>query len=299
MDTLNEKSDPFVFPQISACDRSWLYVAPGKWPTFLWILGIHMTAAAGLAVLPLPSWRLFLGMVALALMGGLGTTVCYHRSLSHRAVKLHPLIENILIFAACFNGSSHPIGWVASHRLHHSYSDKPGDVSSPHGGGFWWSHLRWLWQTDRPDRTRWCPDLDRPSYRFWERATVPVLAVSFLFGLLFDPVAWLWLGPVRLVWVLHAQCSINSISHMGSSCKFGDYSQNVTWLTPFILGIGENWHFNHHRAPGQARIGHGQQIDLGWWAIRVLQHFRLAERRPKKSRPVGSLCTREHGAIFQ
>lgn len=256
--------------------RSWFWVAPGEWPTFLWIALIHVCAAVGLVLLPGPSPAVLAGALALAVLGGLGTTVCYHRVLSHRALRLHPVVEHLLIFSACFNGSSHPLNWVASHRQHHAHSDRPGDVSSPRLGGFWWSHLRWLWQAPRPDQQRWCRDLQSARYRFWTVANIPVVATSLLFGLFFGPVAWLWLGPLRLVWSLHAQCTINSISHMGEKNAVGDYSRNVAWLTPIVLGIGENWHLNHHVSPGRAQIGLRSQLDLGWLVIRALQSVGLA-----------------------
>jgi fatty-acid desaturase len=256
--------------------RSWFYIAPGELGTFFWVVVIHASALVGLLFLPAPSLWLVGAVIALAFLGGLGTTICYHRALAHRAVRLRPFVEQALTFIACFNGSSHPRGWVASHRQHHAHPDQPGDPSSPQLGGFWWSHIRWLWQMPRADARRWCPDLDQPSYHFWDRASFTVLSFSLLFGLIFGPTAWLWLGPIRLVWSLHAQCSINSIAHLGEASTARDHSRNVAWLAPIILGIGENWHFNHHRAPRRARLGHDSQIDLGWSVIKLMQRLRLA-----------------------
>ncbi len=85
-----------------------------------WFILIHLTAAAGLILFPLPGWRIFLGALALAWIGGIGTTVCYHRALAHRALRLHPLAGAILTFFAMFNGSGSPNTWVASHRVHHA-----------------------------------------------------------------------------------------------------------------------------------------------------------------------------------
>src|SRR5262249_52243840 len=45
----------------------------------------------------------------------------------------------------------------------------------------------------------------------------------------------------------------------------------LAWLT-----VGEGWHRNHHAAENSPRLGYGRQIDLGWLAIRGLQHLRLA-----------------------
>jgi len=64
--------------------------------------------------------------------GGLGTTVCYHRALAHRALRLHPVVQEILIFFAMYNGSGAPLSWAANHRLHHAMADTPEDISS-HG----------------------------------------------------------------------------------------------------------------------------------------------------------------------
>jgi fatty-acid desaturase len=36
-----------------------------------------------------------------------------------------------------------PIFWVATHRIHHQKSDKPGDPHSPRDGA-WWAHMGWI-----------------------------------------------------------------------------------------------------------------------------------------------------------
>src|SRR5262245_59738909 len=97
---------------------------------------IHILAVVGIVLFALPGWKVFLATFALTAMGGLGTTVGYHRGLSRRAVKLNPVVEQILIFFAVFNGSGAPSTWIADHRDHHANSDTICDVSSPRHGGF-------------------------------------------------------------------------------------------------------------------------------------------------------------------
>ena len=126
-----------------------------------WVLLIHITAAIGLVLYPIPGWRVFLGALALVFLGGLGTTVGYHRAIAHRSLKLNPWARGVLIFFAMFNGSGAPTTWAAGHRLHHAKADTPEDISSPRWGGFWWAHLRWLWQAGEPPIDRYCPDLER------------------------------------------------------------------------------------------------------------------------------------------
>jgi fatty-acid desaturase len=272
--------------------RSWFYCAPGEFPTMLWIAAIHLLSVSGLIFLPLPPWPVFIVAFALLFIGGLGTTVCYHRALAHRSLSLNPVIEQLLIWFAMLNGSGKPRTWVSMHRLHHSRSDREDDISSPHYGGFWWSHLRWLWQTDQSCSVKFGHDLTGMRYRFWDYAQTPVLALSLLGGLLWPGshglealACCLWLGPLRLLWALHVQCSVNSLCHLGPIESEHGSGRNIWWLTLVHLGQGENWHANHHRRQAEARLGHRWQIDLGWWTLRTLSFFRLAKRVRVRSRP--------------
>jgi stearoyl-CoA desaturase (delta-9 desaturase) len=190
-----------------------------------------------------------------------------------------------LIFFAMYNGSGAPLSWTANHRLHHATADTPADISSPQIGGFWWAHLRWLWQAERASPTRYCPELDTRSYRFWGTVQVPLLALSFCGGLAFSTAAFFWLGAIRLVFALHGQCFVNSVAHLRPRAQPGeDSSRNVAWLALWHNFQGENWHRNHHARPGSARFGWTlMQVDLGWWVIVGLERLGLATevRRPR------------------
>jgi len=249
---------------------------------------IHLGALAALIVAPLPGWPVFFGALALHFMGGLGTTVAYHRAIAHKSVKLHPVIRAVLIFFAMFNGSGSPLSWAAYHRLHHAKSDTPEDISSPRVGGFWWAHLRWIWQAGGPPIGRYCRDIDTPGYRMWTRAQIPLLALSLLVGAPFGLAALLWMGPLRLVVALHAQCFVNSVCHMRPDARDGEpTARNVAWLSVVHVFQGENWHQNHHDRPGSARLGWTPtQLDVGWYLILLLERVGLAwdVRRPDLDR---------------
>jgi stearoyl-CoA desaturase (delta-9 desaturase) len=251
--------------------------APGQAGTLIFLVLIHALAVAGLFLYPLPSLPVLAYAILLASLGGLGTTVCYHRTLAHRTLKLHPVLEHILIFWAMFNGSGAPLSWVPYHRLHHSRADTPDDISSPAHGGFWWAHLRWLYQCPKADAQKWSPDLARPSYRIWTILQGPVVVLSLLCGLPLGWEAFFWMGAIRIVYSLHMQCLVNSLTHMGEAAE-GDSSQNLWWLGPFQLTAwGENWHRNHHSAAGSARLGwHWWQVDIGWYFICAMETLGLA-----------------------
>ena len=279
---------PRASPVAEPWKRSWFYCAPGERPVFLWIMGLHAAVAVGAFIAPLPSWPVVLAALGLMVLGGLGTTVCYHRAHAHRGLVLHPAVEHPLIFFAMLNGSGTPATWVANHRLHHATSDTDEDISAP-ARGFWWAHLRWLWQAGQAPIARYCPDLDRPAYRFWSRMQIPLLALSFFGPLAFGLSAWLWIGPLRLLLALHAQCTINSICHLGPPTAAGGSSRNVWWLTPLLLLQGENWHGHHHAQPNDPRLGQKlHEIDLGWWFVVGMRSQGLAwqVQRPRRREPV-------------
>lgn len=256
----------------------WWKPAAGEVPTLFYIVLIHVLAAIGLLFYPTPGWRVIVATVALGWLGGLGVTVGYHRCLAHTALRLNPAVRHFLIFFAMFNGSGSPDTWTANHRQHHAKVETHEDISSPWIGGFWWSHLRWLWQAGNVPLGRWSPDLDKPQYRFWRRMQIPLLALSLFGGLVFGTPAFFWLGPMRLVTSLHAQCFINSIAHMREGRSSGeDSSQNIAWLAPLHFFQGENWHANHHAKPSSAQFGwRFWQIDFGWYAIVLLEALGLA-----------------------
>lgn len=106
----------------------WWRPVAGQYITFFWVVLIHMTAIVGLVLYPLPGWPLFLTAVALTWLGGLGTTVCYHRAQAHRALRLHPAVRDILTFFALINSSGAPQCWTANHRLHHATADTVDDI---------------------------------------------------------------------------------------------------------------------------------------------------------------------------
>ena len=291
--------------KIQPWHRPWWKSAPGDNATFRWMVLIHVSALVGMILFPIPGWRIGLAAWGLYFLGGLGTTVCFHRALSHKTLKLNPVARDVLVFLAMMNGSGSPLSWVANHRLHHAKSDTPEDISSPRIGGFWWSHLRWLWQAGAAPVQKYCKELNTPAYRKWTRLQIPLFALAFFIGVPFGlflshgsvavpsgghagahPVvaAFFWLGPIRLVWALHAQCFVNSICHLRPGVPMGEpTARNVPWLGVMHAFQGEQWHQNHHDRPGSARLGFAPgQLDVGWYTILLLEKVGLAKdvRRP-------------------
>jgi stearoyl-CoA desaturase (delta-9 desaturase) len=265
-------------------ERPFWKPVPGKGAVLFYLVLIHVLALIGLILFPLPSLPVLSLTLLFTALGGFGTTVCFHRLLAHRTFKMNKAVEHLLIFCAMFNGSGAPASWVAYHRHHHSCADTPEDISSPKQGGFWWAHLRWLYQSAPADPQRWCPELNQGAYKVWTYAQAPVILLSLFCGLARGWQAFFWLGAIRLVYSLHMQCFVNSLTHLGHS-EQGDSSKNVWWLGPLQLTAwGENWHSNHHSNAGLARLGlRWWQTDIGWYFIYGLETVGLASnvKRPK------------------
>jgi fatty-acid desaturase len=280
--------------------RPWWQYSKGNGPVLFYIVVVHLLALIGLILFPLPGLPVLAVALAFASIGGVGTTVCYHRSLAHKSLRLNAVIENILIFFTIFNAGGEPMGWVANHRHHHAKTDTAEDVSSPRHGGFWWAHIKWVYQWSGSEVQRWCPDLDKPRYRLWRRLQIPIVTASVFSGLVFGWEGFFWIGAIRLVYILHFQMFVNSLLHLTPGLPEGvDSSRNLWWLGPLQLGAwGENWHRNHHADANAARFGRGwRQIDVGWYVIRGLKAIKLAsDVRPAKEifRKAASQIYREH-----
>jgi fatty-acid desaturase len=269
--------------------RPWWQASEGNGAVLFYLVTVHVLALVGVVLFPLPGWRVLAVALAVAAVGGIGTSVCYHRALAHRSLRLKPAVEQVLIFFAIFNASGGPVSWAANHRHHHAKADTAEDISSPRHGGFWWAHLRWVYQWSGSPARRWCPDLDKPRYRVWQSLQIPIIALSLACGLALGWEGFFWVGAIRLVYVLHFQMFVNSLLHLTPGLPEGaDTSRNLWWLGPLQLGgWGENWHRNHHSDANAARFGRRWwQTDLGWYVICILKPLRLAGniRPPKEQR---------------
>src|SRR5579872_7119030 len=83
----------------------WYLPTPGNGKVLTHLVLLHALTITGIILFPWPGWKLLAVTLAFTALGGLGTTVVYHRTLSHRTIKLNKFVEHILIFFTLFNGS--------------------------------------------------------------------------------------------------------------------------------------------------------------------------------------------------
>ncbi len=99
---------------------------------------------------------------------GLGVTVGFHRLLTHGSFTARPWLRVALAVAGSMGFQGNVIDWVAVHRRHHAFTDRPGDPHSPYRygtdlrgqlRGLGHAHLGWLFDKDTTPAERYAPDM--------------------------------------------------------------------------------------------------------------------------------------------
>jgi fatty-acid desaturase len=214
------------------------------------------------------TWRaLFVAIFLYWVTAIVGIGLAYHRLLTHRSFQTSKWLEYFLTICAVTAVEGGPLLWVATHRMHHQFTDAEGDPHSPREDK-WWAHAGWILvgnalRQDESALERHVPDLvqDKFHVRITEFHFVPTIILGIA---LFVAGGWpflLW-GIFLRTW---------------GSRRFPtrDRSTNNWWVA--VLTLGEGWHNNHHAHPVFARHGmKWYEFDSNWYAILLLSWLGLA-----------------------
>jgi stearoyl-CoA desaturase (Delta-9 desaturase) len=260
------------------------------------VLVIGPAIALGLAIPLLWGRVVHLHDIVLALafylVSGFGVTVGYHRLFTHRGFTAKRPLKILLAGAGSLAMEGSLIGWVANHRRHHAFSDRPGDPHSPHdhGGGFagplrgfYHAHIGWLFKTNVTAAERYAPDLMNDADVAIISRLFPLFAICSLAAPFFLGWAWsgtiggaltalLWAGAARMMLLHHVTWSVNSICHMFGKQPATDRDKSTNFAPLGVLSFGEAWHNFHHAHPRSARHGAmPHQIDPSAVVIRAFE----------------------------
>ena len=272
------------------------------------VLAITVIPLAFVGVAAVLAWGEGLSWVDLGiaavfyLMTTLGTTIGYHRLLTHASFETKPWAQAMWASFGSLAVGGDPLTWVADHRRHHAYSDTQHDPHSPVSGddhdhddfrsimrGLWHAHMGWLLNRKvQSDPERWAPDLlANPTIMRISRAFPLFVAASFVLPALAGGLitgswygaftAFVWAGMVRMFLVHHVTWSINSICHTFGTRTYrsNDHSTN-NWVLS-LFSMGESWHNNHHAFPSSAVHGlDKRQVDISAGIIRGMEKVGLA-----------------------
>lgn len=239
-------------------------------------------------VFPLPWWGYVVVALVLTHITIASVTIYLHRSQSHRALDVHPLVAHFFRFWLWLTTGMVTKEWVAIHRKHHAKVETTDDPHSPVAHGiktvFWQGSE--LYRAEGKKREtldkygHGTPDdwIERNLYTpfSWQGVALMLVIDVALFGALG---ATIW--AVQMLWIpITAAGIINGIGHYWGyrSYACADASTNIVpW--GIIIG-GEELHNNHHAYATSAKLSsRWYEFDIGWMYIRILSAVRLAKVR--------------------
>jgi stearoyl-CoA desaturase (delta-9 desaturase) len=240
--------------------------------------------------------------IVLLLLAKYGITIGYHRLLTHSGFETYRWVRNTFATMGALAAEGSPPRWVSNHRLHHQFSDKPGDPHSPRDGGLH-AHLGWLTyfrSTEEIDGLieRYAPDLwaephMRRLHRYYGSFQLGIGLATLLAGLLYGFFAYGGLERAfhygmsfatlaffaRIVIVWHVTWCVNSVTHMWGYRNYKTRDDSTNNPVIGIIAGGEGWHNNHHAHPALAVHGHRWwEVDTSYTIIRFMRLIGLAWR---------------------
>ena len=221
----------------------------------------------------------------LAQFATLVTSLYLHRTLSHRAMTLHPIATFALRFLQWITTGVRPRQWVAVHRKHHAFTDVDGDPHSPVLLG--WVRVQLgnvgLYRkvaNDREQVARYARDLPPDAWDRWlfDRAWLGLGSGIAILVVTLGPFTGLLTAVAHAGGYIALNASVNAVTHTFGRKPHPNSATNLRWLA--FLTSGEGLHNNHHAAPTSATFALRKgEIDLAWPLIKLMRRLRLASIR--------------------
>ena len=224
-------------------------------------------------------------VVALGLtqIAALATSVYLHRTLAHRSLAVHPVVDGLFRAVLWLTTGQDRRQWVAVHRKHHAFTDRDGDPHSPRLLGFWRVQLLNVYYYAREARNpetlkKYAPDIkaDALDRVLFSHGSLGLVVGVGLLCLLLGPWAGvLAAGLHAVLYVFVLAPLINGLGHWRGSQNFENTAYNsrvMAWLTG-----GESLHNNHHAHARSPKFSMRRwEFDPSWQVIRILVAARLA-----------------------
>jgi stearoyl-CoA desaturase (delta-9 desaturase) len=212
------------------------------------------------------------------------TTIFLHRTVTHRALSLHPAVAWLFRCAIWFTTGIATREWVAVHRKHHAFADEDGDPHSPALAGFWSVQLGNVFHYAREARKpevieRYARDVEEDAWDRWFFNHGPLgvsIGIVVLCAVLGIGWGLLAAGVHAVIYVFVLSSSINGLCHYVGYRNFENTATNLRALA--LVTGGEGLHNNHHGAPRSPKFSlkHGE-FDPAWPVIRLLAALGVAK----------------------
>jgi len=203
-------------------------------------------------------WVIAIGYLWGTLISHWGASILLHRYYCHNQFRVPVWFETIGLAMLMIAVIRSPIGWIASHRMHHAHSDTEHDPHSSKYIGYW-KVLLTTWDIPRIP-IKYAKDLyANPRLVFchnhWFKIVVAVWIISLL-------ISFKFFVAFALMPFIHAKLGFGLLNTVGHK---EDGGSNVWWLN--FLIAGEGFHREHHSNFRKIRL---HKYDTGGWIAQKL-----------------------------
>jgi fatty-acid desaturase len=193
-----------------------------------------------------------LGLIWSVIISHCGASILLHRHYCHKQFDVPVWFEIMGLSMLMVAMIRTPIGWIASHRMHHTFSDSLGDPHAVSQVGFF-KVLTTTWSINKIP-IKYARDLYKNPrlvfcHNHWFKIFLTVWVVSFLIS----PYFFIGFALVPFIFAKVGFGLLNTLCHNGGP-------SNVPWLNIFIAG--EGYHKHHHDNNKLVRL---HKWDTGGW----------------------------------
>jgi len=251
------------------------------------LIALGLWAALGGAARP--TWFTLIALYVFFSMTLAGIGIGLHRYFTHQAFRTRRAVRAVLAVWSCWACQGPIDRWVADHRRHHRFADRPLDPHSPYWiedarpsgrlHGLLHAHFLWLFATHVSSRRHYAPDIQQDPISGWcSRNYLLIAGTSILAPGLIGALAggyleagrcMLWAGCVRVILLHQLTWSVNSFGHMFGSKAPQARTEARDNLILSCLLAGEGLHHYHHEHP-RAAVNEPRVWDLGGRIILAL-----------------------------
>ena len=219
-------------------------------------------------------------------VGGVYLSCVVHMGIAHRAldykewfVKTITVVNNLLFVYI------DPVTWVNRHRLHHTFSDRPGDPNKLAADGFWRTLYLCLFPYKTTVNVANDAILKTWPFRLVSNWVFAIAATAFNIWLLsvlvhdlrFALVIWitfrvfaLWINMVQNYWTHDRRFGYRR--HDDER----DNAMNIGEWLPVTITFSACLQNNHHHSPGLLRLSHDDsEYDFGFTAVKAMKALGL------------------------
>lgn len=242
---------------------------------------------------------------------GLAITAGYHRLLSHKAYRAHPVIKFLYLFFGAGTFQNSALKWCHDHRIHHKHCDHDHDPYNIQKG-FFFAHMGWIMLKDpkAESEKNYPKDLLNDRLVWLQHRYYLPIAVFVGFGI---PALIGWamgsiigglaiVGFARIVFVHHMTFFINSLCHMVGGQPYTDTNSAKDSPIMALFSYGEGYHNFHHYFQSDYRNGiRWYHFDPTKWLIAGLAKLGLttALKRTSEEDILRAKLHMEHKQLLQ